>query len=152
MNNLENHNINLKFEGLYETLENLCVVLDEENSALQNHDLKAASTKLELKQKLTKLYIEMVRNVASNPLHVANLDEDQRELFKNLAVDLEEKMKANKSLLKANMSANEKVIKAIVNTANRELQNESHAYSANGNLNGAKKNGGDTAFAFNKTL
>ena len=152
MNNVEFNSIDMKFEGLYETLENLCIILDEENEALQNHNLQKVSENLETKQRLTKLYIEMVRSVASNPSNIINLDDDKRRLFKDIALNLDEKMKINKNLLKANMEANERVIKAIVNTAHKEMQKENHAYGANGSLGSAKKNGTETAFAFNKTL
>ncbi|MGD9639241.1 MAG: hypothetical protein AB7U85_09325 [Alphaproteobacteria bacterium] len=152
MSNVESPNITLKFEGLYEVLVNLCSFLDQENEALEKHDIEKVSETLNVKQKLAKLYVEMLRGVASNPIHIANLDEERRSIFKDMALKLSEKMKVNKHLLKANMEANKKVIKAIVNSANNEMQKESHAYSASGSLGGPKKNGRDTAFAFNQTL
>ncbi len=108
-------------------------LLTEENALLRAGDANGVSALLDRKMAATRLYQERLRTLLGDGQATRSMNPDQRGSVIGMVRGLEERVKENAILLKANMSAIEQLFE-VINTAARKMRRQEVAYSKGGQL------------------
>ena len=147
---LEEERIEHKVQTLLDVVAQISAVLEEENRALQAHDLSAAKEMVAQKTALSRSYNEIFKFFKSNPNVLKNADKGRNGEIKQALTNLQNFMNKNAELLRVNMEANGRIIKLIVDSAQNQRAEQSSIYNAGAYLRDVS--GKTNAVSFNAVL
>ncbi|MEO5373822.1 MAG: hypothetical protein H7840_06020 [Alphaproteobacteria bacterium] len=140
-----------KIDQLFDAVNLLDEVLDQENAALKVHNIAKVRELAERKERLTRLYTDNVKAVTGAPDLLKAMEPERRERLKAFAVKLETNAAVNSRLLKANVDAANRLMKIVVEAV-RERRSSNAGYSAVGALAADEMKGPGTAIAFDQDV
>ena len=139
-----------KFEMMKQVVIGFTEVVEKENAALKNNDMKAIRALYEQKLKAIAAYRALSAFFIKNREAIASFESPEKNELKELSAHLDNTLKANEMLLKTRMEASKKVMDTFINIAKVTNNSNATSYGAHGTYTPLDNN--RNALAFNRTL
>jgi hypothetical protein len=137
------------YDDLMFACTNLCELLEVENDALLNHDAETIAALGDRKVALTRLYASYTRGLSERPDSARAFNPEQKADLMAIALQLEDLVERNATLLRAAIDASKTVVDIIARSV-RATQDPGIVYSRGGTLRGAEDR--STSYSLNNIL
>ena len=150
MEELQTQEILSKMEMMKQIVMGFTNVINKENEALKNNDVKMVKSLYEQKLKTVAAYRSLSAFFIKNRSSISAVETPLKEELKELSKELDNGLKTNELLLKTRMEAGKRVMDTIVNIAKVTNNSNASSYGSHGNYTLLGNN--YNALAFNRTL
>lgn len=140
----------LPYDDLVWACTNLCDLLEVENDALANHDVRTVRELADNKSALARIYEQAVLPMAEDPSLAEDLEPEQREELTELGRRLHTLVQENTRRLKAEIEATERLMEAMANAVKASAATTCK-YGKDGHL-GGPSSAEKQSLSFNETL
>ena len=120
-----------RINDLIEITERLEILLTQENKALSERNAKEATSYLDEKNNLSRIYESRIKGIMDNPAALADVDPELRQKLRELGEKVNLMIRENAQLLKITIEANRRVVEMVAEAV-KSQQPGPGIYSAKG--------------------